>query len=198
MLIQLKNGPGDRRRDAELNPALVKYLPVWDQLQVQNQWLVSWFPPVNYDAASAVQVVLPKKLMPDVLSMLHNTPTGGHLGIQKLQAKVKDLWGCKKWCRECYDCASRNAAGKAPCAPLQMSVASCSYEHVVLDILGPLLETVNKNSYILVIGDYFSKWTEAFPLPNQEALSIARVLVEEWVCQYGVPRSVHSDQGKNF
>lgn len=68
----------------------------------------------------------------------------------------------------------------------------------MLDILGPLLETVNKNSYILVIGDYFSKWTEAFPLPNQEALSIARVLVEEWVCQYGVPRSVHSDQGKNF
>lgn len=69
---------------------------------------------------------------------------------------------------------------------------------MALDILGPLLETVNKNSYILVIGDYFSKWTEAFPLPNQEALSIARVLVEEWVCQYGVPRSVHSDQGRNF
>lgn len=91
MLIQLKNGPGD----AELIPALVKYLPVWEQLQVQNQRLVR-FPPANSDAASAVQVVLPKKLMPGVLSMLHNTPTGGHLGIQKLQAKVKDLWGCKK------------------------------------------------------------------------------------------------------
>lgn len=203
-MIQLKNGSGDSRREAELNPALVKYLPLWDQLQVQNQRLVR-IPPANSDAASAVQVVLPRSLVPGVLSMLHNTSTGGHLGIQKLQAKVKDrfYWpgwfgDVKKWCRECHDCASRKASGRAPCAPLQMSVASRPYERVAVDILGPLPETLNKNKYILVIGDYFSKWTEAFPLPNQEAQSIARVLVEEWVCRYGVPRSLHSDQGRNF
>lgn len=79
-----------------------------------------------------------------------------------------------------------------------MSVASRPYERVAVDILGPLPETLNKNKYILVIVDYFSKWTEAFPLPNQEAHSIARVLVEEWVCWYGVPRRLHSDQGRNF
>ncbi|KAG1930770.1 thy-1 membrane glycoprotein [Pimephales promelas] len=90
------------------------------------------------------------------------------------------------------------AHGKAPCAPLQMSVVSRPYERVAVDVLGPLPETLNKNKYILIIGDYFSKWTEAFPLPNQEAQSIARVLVEEWVCRYGVPRSLHSDQGRNF
>lgn len=51
---------------------------------------------------------------------------------------------------------------------------------------------------MLVVGDYFSKWTEAYPLPNQEAKTVARVLVEEWVCRYGTPRSLHSDQGRNF
>lgn len=204
LLILLKNRSGNDYREAELNPALVKYLPVWDQLQIQNQRLVR-IPPVNSDAASAVQVVLPRSLVPGVLSMLHNTSTGGHLGIHKLQAKVKDrfYWpgwfgDVKKWCRECHDCASRKAHGKAPCAPLQMSVVSRPYERVAVDILGPLPETLNKNKYILIIGDYFSKWTEAFPLHNQEAQSIARVLVEEWVCRYGVPRSLHSDQGRNF
>uniref|UniRef100_A0A8C2JCK1 Gypsy retrotransposon integrase-like protein 1 n=1 Tax=Cyprinus carpio TaxID=7962 RepID=A0A8C2JCK1_CYPCA len=204
LLVRLKSGLEDSSREVEGNPALVKYLPVWDQLQVQNQRLVR-IPPANSDAVSVIQVVLPRNLVPGVLFMLHNTTTGGHLGIQKLQAKVKDrfYWhgwfgDVKKWCRECHDCASRKDSGKAPCAPLQMSRVSRPYERVALDILGPLPETPNKNRYILVVGDYFSKWTEAFPLPNQEAQSIAKVLVEEWVCRYGVPRSVHSDQGRNF
>lgn len=203
-LIQLKSSELGGISHTDLNPALVKYLPVWDQLQVQNQRLVR-VPPVNTDAAAAIQVVLPRSLIPEVLSMLHNTQTGGHLGIQKLQAKVKDrfYWpgwfgDVKQWCRECHDCASRKSGGKAPCAPLQMSIVSRPYERVAVDIMGPLPETLGKNRYILVIGDYFSKWTEAFPLPNQEAQSVARVLVEEWVCRYGVPRSLHSDQGRNF
>lgn len=35
-----------------------------------------------------------------------------------------------------------------------------------------------------------------FALPNQE--SIAKVLVQEWVCRFGVQHSIHSDQGRNF
>ena len=72
------------------------------------------------------------------------------------------------------------------------------FERVALDILGPLTETASKNKYILVVGDSFSKWTEAFPLPNQEARTIAKVLTEAWVCRFGAPRSIHSDQGRNF
>lgn len=48
------------------------------------------------------------------------------------------------------------------------------------------LEIPDKNKYILVVGDYFSMWTEAFPLPNKEASSIVKVLTEEWVCQFGL------------
>ena len=104
----------------------------------------------------------------------------------------------KQWVAKCVDCASRKTQGKQPCAPLQPSVVSRPFERVALDILGPLPETPQKNKYILVVGDYFSKWTEAFPLPNQEAGTIAKVLTEEWVCRFGAPRSIHSDQGRNF
>lgn len=48
-------------------------------------------PPVNSDVAS-LQVVFPQALVPKVLSQLHNAPTGGHLGVQKLQGKVKDYY----------------------------------------------------------------------------------------------------------
>lgn len=52
-------------------------------------------PPANSDAASHVQVVLPRVLVPKMLAQLHNSTTGGHLGVQKLQANVKDLGGLR-------------------------------------------------------------------------------------------------------
>uniref|UniRef100_A0A3B1K7E5 Integrase catalytic domain-containing protein n=1 Tax=Astyanax mexicanus TaxID=7994 RepID=A0A3B1K7E5_ASTMX len=108
------------------------------------------------------------------------------------------IWTTLLWCRECTDCASRKTSGPAPRAPLLPSVTSRPYERIALDILGPLPETPQKNRYILVVGDYFSKWTEAFSLPNQEAKTVAKVLTEEWICRYGAPRSIHTDQGRNF
>ncbi|XP_048522028.1 uncharacterized protein LOC125504284 [Dendroctonus ponderosae] len=42
--------------------------------------------------------------------------------------------------------------------------------------------------------DYFSKWPAVYPIPNQEATTIANVLFQNWVC----PREIHSDQGRNF
>lgn len=183
---------------------LQKYAPVWAQLQIQGSRLVR-HPPLNSDAANRIQVVVPSSLVPQILSQLHNANTGGHLGVQKLQAKVKDrfYWvgwfgDVKRWCQECVDCGSRKEAGRKPCAPLQSVVTSRPYERVALDILGPLTETPGSNKYIVVIGDYFSKWTEAFPLPNQEASTVAKLLVEQWVCRFGAPRTIHTDQGRNF
>ena len=183
---------------------LQKYVAVWAQIQMQGSRLVR-FPPSNSDAANQVQIVIPSSMVPKVLRQLHNDATGGHLGIQKLQAKVKDrfYWmgwfgDVKQWCRECKDCGSRKAAGKQWRAPLQSVVTSRPYERVALDILGPLPGTPRENKYIVVIGDYFSKWTEAFPLPNQEAETVAKLLVEQWVCRFGAPRTIHTDQGRNF
>jgi hypothetical protein len=46
--------------------------------------------------------------------------------------------------------------------------------------------------------DYFTKWPEAYALPNQEAATVAEVLVTDFFCRFGIPRELHSDQGRNF
>lgn len=61
-----------------------------------------------------------------------------------------------------------------------------------------LNETERHKSYILVIQDYFTKWVEAFHLANEKAETVAEVLASEWVCRYGAPQVLHSDQGRNF
>ena len=67
-----------------------------------------------------------------------------------------------------------------------------------MDILGPLPITPRQNKYVLVVGDYFTKWTEALPIPDMETATIARVLVNEFISRFGAPSHLHTDQGRSF
>ena len=68
-----------------------------------------------------------------------------------------------------------------------------------MDIIGPLGPTSkNRNRFILVIEDYFTKWPEAYAIPTQEARVVAQKLVDEWVSRFGVMQRLHSHQGRNF
>ena len=53
------------------------------------------------------------------------------------------------------------------------------------------------NRYILVIQYYFMKWLEAFPMPDQKANRIVDI-IKQLFCRIGVPKELHSDQGRNF
>ena len=49
-------------------------------------------------------------------------------------------------------------------------------ERIAVDIMGPLPVTKQGNKYLLVAMDYFTKWPEAYALPDQEAKTVATVL----------------------
>ena len=67
---------------------------------------------------------------------------------------------------------------------------------IAVDILEVLLYT-NSNHYLPVLPDYFTKWCDAIPLPDQMAALITRELVKI-LSIYGHPEILHSDQGPNF
>ncbi|KER26617.1 hypothetical protein T265_06188 [Opisthorchis viverrini] len=46
--------------------------------------------------------------------------------------------------------------------------------------------------------DYLTKWCEAVPVKQQDARTIASVIIFEWVSHYGVPVILHSDQDPAF
>ena len=61
------------------------------------------------------------------------------------------------------------------------------------------METANDGKEdVLVLTDVFTKFSLAIPTSNQEAVTIAKVLVRDWFQRYGVPQRIHSDQGQNF
>ena len=69
---------------------------------------------------------------------------------------------------------------------------------VATDLVGPLPESDDRNKYIPVVTDYFTRWVEAFSLPNQEASTVATKLIDKVFLRFGVPEQLHSDQGQQF
>ena len=69
---------------------------------------------------------------------------------------------------------------------------------VCVDIMGPLPETEEGSKYVLVAVDYFTRWVEAYGIPNQEATTVGRKLVDEMFCRFSPPEQLHSDQGRQF
>ena len=49
----------------------------------------------------------------------------------------------------------------------------------------------------MVIQDYFTKWADAIPIPDQTAPRITSELIK-FFSVYGPPQILHSDQGRNF
>ncbi|KAG7472997.1 Retrovirus-related Pol poly from transposon, partial [Solea senegalensis] len=56
------------------------------------------------------------------------------------------------------------------------------------------------NRYVLAAMDYFTKWPEAYAIPDQEAEAetVADALVEGMFSRFGTAGTIHSDQGRNF
>ncbi len=152
-----------------------------------------------------LQLLIPMDMVPTILRQLHDAPSGGHLGFTKTLEKVRArfYWPGQRrdvedWCRACQTCASRKSPSRTRRAPLQSETAGFPLQRVAMDVLGPLPQTLSGNKYILVIGDYFTKWMEAFPMPNMEAITVAELLVNSFICRFGTPDQLHTDQGRNF
>lgn len=75
---------------------------------------------------------------------------------------------------------------------------SAPLDAIAIDIMSLLTVTENGNQYIMVVGDYFSKWTEAYALPLHIVQIVSDKLVTEFICRYGTPLCIHTDQGRKF
>ena len=104
----------------------------------------------------------------------------------------------KNWCRVCPSCSTRKTPAPKQQAPLGSLQAGYPMQIVPVDILESLPMTETGNSYILMVGDHFTKWMEAYSIPNQEAKMVANKLTDEFFCRYSTPEQLHSDQGAQF
>ena len=172
----------------------------WNQLVLKDAVLYRQHEDAN--GYSHLQLIVHKVSRDDVLHKVHNAPSGGHLGEAKTLSRLQErfYWpghveAVKVWCR-C--CAARKSPGQRKQALLQSMQAGYPMQIIAVDIVRPFSPVQSGNNYVVVVSDYFTKWMEAFAIPNQEAVTVAEKLVEEVFCRFSIPERLHSDQGRQF
>ncbi|GFV19656.1 retrovirus-related Pol polyprotein from transposon 412 [Trichonephila clavipes] len=172
---------------APFHPTTKRYWALWDSLHLRNGVLYrKW--ESDDGKTFRCQLILPKAKVSTVLKKLHGSPTGGHFGVMKTLQNVRErfYWNnvhsdVEKCCRICDLCAAREGPRKRTRGRLQLYNVGAPFERIAFDILGPLPRSSDGNINILVVMDYFTKWPEAYPIPVQEASTVAEVLVQHWI-----------------
>lgn len=189
---------------APLSPAAKALWQQWAVLRLsdgvlQRRWETSG------GGVAFWQTIVPGKMRKELVREAHGGSASGHFGVRKTLGRLKQrvYWvGMRKdateWCRSCDVCCAKMGPGRRTVAPLQVYQVGAPMERVAVDIVGPFPKTVRGNRFVCVAMDYFTKWPEAFPLPNHEAGTVAGVLVDEFFARFGVPHELHSDQGREF
>ena len=150
-------------------------------------------------------LVVPHQLKQEVMRLSHDLKLSGHPGMQRTLHRLRQrhIWhkmnkDCKLYVLSCKECNRQKKASVKPRGELGMFHAGAPVERLHIDILGPFPQSVAGNRYILMLVCQFTKWLEAYPLPEQTAEQTARVVVDHFISRFGVPEQIHTDQGRNF
>ena len=90
-----------------------------------------------------------------------------------------------------------NASGRVHQPLLQPIPVQRPFQIVGVDVM-ELPVTRKGNKYVVVFQDFLTKWPFVFPVPDQKASRLVKLLVEEVVPVVGVPESLLSNRGTNL
>ncbi|XP_063963929.1 uncharacterized protein LOC135156194 [Lytechinus pictus] len=152
------------------------------------------------------QIVVPSTYRPEILSLAHEAPLAGHLGVYKTREKILShfFWpGLQKdvanYCRNCHVCQVVGKPNqKIPVAPLKPVPAFDEpFARIIIDCVGPLPRTKAGNEFLFTIMCASTRYVEAIPLRRITANNVSKALIK-FFTTVGLPRTVQSDQGSNF
>lgn len=181
-----------------------RLLQIWEQLVIFQGLLYRQYANPD-DETVTLQLLVPACMREEILKDLHEGAMGGHLGGDKTFGRVKERYywpgyhnDVREWVQRCGRCAMRKTPTPKNRASLQSMKTGYPMQLVAVDILGPFPESDSGNSYILMVADYFTRWMEVYPIPNQEARTVAKKITDEFFFRFSPPDQLHSDQGRQF
>ena len=182
-----------------LFPDAKKLVYIWPQLHLVNGVLYRQ----RKDLPSVYCV--PRHMITTIMDEMHSSRTAGHPGVTRMVKLIKSrfYWvGMKKdvehWAQCCKIChLAKRGPGKGKSHLVQDQVSS-PFERCAFDVIGPLNTTIRGNRFILVLVDYFSKWAEAYALPNHQAETVAETICAEWIARNGCPIRIRCDRAPEF
>ena len=185
------------------NREMRRLIAQWAELEVQGGVVYRW--KVNPSGRRVRQVVIPSSMRRDIMYYCHGHLTSGHFGKKRSLERLgrRYYWpgmstDLLRWIETCPDCCMNKPGPGMGKMPLSQELFGVRFARIAIDIISGFKTTPDGNTCMMVVTDYYTKYTRVFPLENHQATTCARALVKGWVLHLGVPLMMHSDQGREF
>ena len=146
------------------------------------------------------KIVVPENFQQKLIQSFHELD---HAGMDRTESRIKlyYFWfnmqsDVRTYVQTCESC-QKSKMTRARVNHRNLSVGTIM-DQISLDFIGPISRTVNDNTHILVAVEHFSRWAEAYPLAQPDAISCAQSLHNGIFSRFGYCRIIHSDKGSAF
>ena len=145
---------------------------------------------------------VPPQLRQKIMAACHNLAPFRHPGVKRTKGLVARVFSwpnlhadITSYIRSCLICQqSRPGLDRlqglfrahpvpAPFQTVYLDYWSCEYQ-------GPKM--------VLTMIDPFTKWAECIPIPNKSAKVVSSAFIRAWICRFGVPKTIITDNDKTF
>lgn len=141
-----------------------------------------------------------------LIETYHSNPIfGGHLGKKRLHAKIRQKFTWPKLVRDvarhvdaCHQCKI-NKPIKSNTEPLFLTTNPHKpFDRIVVDTIGPMPLTTSGMKYAVTIICDLTKYIITTAVPNKEAATVARAIINSCILIYGVPKQILTDMGTEY
>ena len=159
--------------------------------------------PTRFEMLEKERFCVPNQLLQPLVKQYHEI--GGHMGISTTMHRLQPFYYAPNLIKEvevvirnCLVCQKKSGATKPQRHTLRSVIDGYPFQRLSIDLVGPLNESTNGNNFLFTCKDTYTRWIEAIPTQDITAEGIVNLLRSHIFSRYGMPTSIHSDNGRQF
>ena len=159
----------------------------------------------KFENRARFQLCVPYSLRPRLLYSYHDCPISAHRNTVKMYAALKlaYYWKCMyadihNWVQSCERCAKSMSLPKHRRAKLQPIIETTPMSTICIDLIGPMNLNKYQYRYVVTMIDRATRYCFARPIPDGQAVTIAKAIYSEVISRFGLIDTLVSDRGQDF
>lgn len=152
------------------------------------------------------KMVVPRSKRHEIIQRHHDDPLAAHLGTFKTFRRIalEYYWpkmrrDIHKYVLRCKVCSQQKVSQTGRIGLMgNPKEVSMPFQLVSIDIAGPYPRSTKGFQYLLVVSDYFTKFTVLHPMRNATASEVVQFVENQVFLVYGVPQIIVCDNGVQF